>query len=106
MDFNIRIFDYDLVGKDEVMCEYDIKLEKDDEEAEFLRDSSQAFSKVIRMLAPRKKGVTNRKENGRGELHLSLQYTPFFNAGGVEADAEDPAKAMEALAVRFFNTTV
>lgn len=104
----IRVMDYDLIGKDELMGEYEMILNKDNEEAAFLRDSSEAFPLTCPLLPGRKKGTTRKTGKPRGELNLTLQYTPFFNASAAQAATgekgeEDPAKAMEAAAVRLLH---
>lgn len=101
----IKVMDYDLIGKDEVMGEYEMVLDRTNEEAGFLRDASEAFPLSCNLLPGRKKGQPRKMGKPRGELKLNVQYTPFFNAEakpGEGTDGEDPAKAMEAAAVCFF----
>lgn len=90
-----------MIGGDEAMAEYDLPLDRDAEDADFLRDSSEAFPKTLVLRPVRKRGAV-RSSKSYGELKVSLQYTPFFNADAPAHGAaeEDPAKAMEALAVR------
>lgn len=97
---NFLMMDYDMIGNDEKMAEYDVSLDKADEDADFLRDSSESFPKTLVLRPVRKRGSTPSSKS-HGELKVSLQFTPFFNADAPEAGAEeDPAKVMEALAVR------
>ena len=88
-----------------MMGEYEIVLDKDNEEAGFLRDSSEAFPLNASLIPGRKKGTARKAGKSRGELKMTLQYTPFFNAAAEAAAVgengeQDPAKAMEAAAVR------
>eukprot|EP00892_Ulva_mutabilis_P003246 jgi/Ulvmu1/1293/UM011_0017.1 len=95
---NFLMMDYDLIGNDEAMAEYDLPLDKADEEADFLRDTSEAYPKALTLRPVRKKGAV-RSTKSQGELRVSLHFTPFFSADAPEEGAEeDPAKVMEALA--------
>lgn len=105
MVLSIKVMDYDIIGKDELMGEYEIVLDKDNEEAAFLRDSSEAFPLNAALIPGRKKGTARKAGKPRGDLKMTLQYTPFFNAAAEAAAVgengeQDPAKAMEAAAVR------
>lgn len=103
MVLSIKVMDYDLIGKDELMGEYEIVLDKSNEEAGFLRDSSETYPLRVQMLPGRKKGKMRKTGKARGELHMTLQHTPFFNADAEQTAADtggnDAAKSMEAAAV-------
>jgi hypothetical protein len=94
------VVDYDLIGKDEVMGEYEVIMDKAHEAATFLRDSSEEYSYTWTLLPARKKGAPRKLGKPRGELKVRMHYTPFFNASAAPQDTEDPARAMEAAQVR------
>lgn len=97
---NFLLMDYDMIGNDEAMAEYDVPLDKKDEDADFLRDTSESYPKALQLRPVRKKGSV-RSSKPHGELKVSLHFTPFFSAEApAEGAEEDPAKVMEALAVR------
>ena len=87
MVLSIKVMDYDLIGKDELMGEYEIVLDKDNEEAAFLRDSSEAFPLNATLIPGRKKGAARKAGKPRGDLKMTLQYTAFFNAAAEQAAA-------------------
>jgi hypothetical protein len=103
MVFCIMVLDYDMFNKDELIGEYEIVLDPKNEEAAFLRDSSESFPLSASLLPPRKKGGSRKLGKPHGDVKLTMQYTPFFNAQAPPVPGatgeNDPAKAIEMASV-------
>ena len=101
-----RVYDEDAIGNDDVMGEYDILLDKKNNSSdnEFLRNGEEC--ELTLNMMPEKGTQERQRGTPAGEIYVTVQWTPFFNAGGVdEGDDEakdDPGRAMEKLAVRTF----
>ena len=100
---SFRVFDQDAIGSDDVMGEYDILLDKKNmsNDNEFLRNGEEC-QLTLNML-PEKGTQDRQRGTPAGEIHVLVQWTAFFNAGGIDQDDDDhddPGRAMEKLAVR------
>ena len=98
---SFRVYDKDLLGQDDVIGEYDIRLDakSTSKDTEFLRTGEEVQAQYN--LQPKADSLDRKAGKAAGELYVSMEYTKFYNAEGADDDDEDdPGKAMEKLQAR------